>query len=689
MTAVSIHGNFSGREGFEHAQVLKKAAVREPSLAVQERTEFVHALEQHDPEAEDRDKNLDWWSKYYASAGELRKCGDYLKRGYEKLEIYPVELERVACFDHFKDILNTLDIHRGKSCEDEESATVGEFKGTMRVYTLPDDPSLPLPPRQIRGIPPSASEEVIVRVYFIRCWDLSPQDSNGMSDPYLRVQLGKQKQDTRDQYRPNTLNPIFGSFMEFTCMLPKEKDLTVSVMDYDLVSKDDLIGETKVDLENRYMTKYRATCGIPREYHLSGPNQWRDAQTPREILENVCETNNRSQPLWLSKTEVVIGNKHYRLSELEDRSAERPPTLGPDDERLALLVLHTFELVPEHVETRRLFNPAMPDLEQGKLEMLVDIFPKLAGPPGPPFDITPREPSKYVLRVALYNVMDVVMQEYSVVSGSNMSDVYVKCWIQGDKNVQKSDVHYRCMDGEAMFNWRFVFNLDYLEAERMIVIKSKEHFWSLDEREDHRPPKLMFQIWDNDLISKDDYIGELELDLNRLVCPARTAADCTLKQIEAVAEADDAANNNAMQALTDSLRRRKKDETCQVPMDIWSKKRIMGFWPTVGEVEDKRVCTGKLEMEIEVLAAEDAEQRPAAVAREEPNMNPKLEPPNRPATSFLWFTSPWKSFKYIVWKRYKWYLITLLVVLLLALFLILFLYNVPEATIDKLFGVRG
>ena len=29
------------------------------------------------------------------------------------------------------------------------------------------------------------------------------------------------------------------------------------------------------------------------------------------------------------------------------------------------------------------------------------------------------------------------------------------------------------MDGEAMFNWRFVFDLEYLEAERMIVIKSK------------------------------------------------------------------------------------------------------------------------------------------------------------------------------------------------------------------------
>lgn len=38
---------------------------------------------------------------------------------------------------------------------------------------------------------------------------------------------------------------------------------------------------------------------------------------------------------------------------------------------------------------------------------------------------------------------------------------------------QKTDVHYRSLDGDGNFNWRFVFEFDYLPAEQLCVVSRK------------------------------------------------------------------------------------------------------------------------------------------------------------------------------------------------------------------------
>ena len=67
---------------------------------------------------------------------------------------------------------------------------------------------------------------------------------------------------------------------------------------------------------------------------------------------------------------------------------------------------------------------------------------------------------------------------------------------------------FRCLDGEANFNWRFVFHFDFLEAEEMIVVKKDSGIFTSGDSEDHRPPRFTMQLWDNDLILSDDYLSK-------------------------------------------------------------------------------------------------------------------------------------------------------------------------------------
>jgi len=103
---------------------------------------------------------------------------------------------------------------------------------------------------------------------------------------------------------------------ELQATIPVAKDLHVSVMDYDLVGADDLIGETIIDLENRFLTKYRATVGLPRSYCTSGVCVWRDSKLPSQILADFCQKHLETTPVYLSDESIEIDNITYTLENL-------------------------------------------------------------------------------------------------------------------------------------------------------------------------------------------------------------------------------------------------------------------------------------------------------------------------------------------------------------------------------------
>uniref|UniRef100_A0A8D2IZ79 Otoferlin n=1 Tax=Varanus komodoensis TaxID=61221 RepID=A0A8D2IZ79_VARKO len=614
-----------------------------------------------EPEEEEPDESvLDWWSKYFASIETMK-------------EVYPKELE--SEFDNFEDWLHTFNLFRGKTGDDDDTAAdeeriVGRFKGSLCVYKvpLPDDitkeagydPNFGM----FQGIPSNDPINVLVRIYIVRATDLHPADINGKADPYIAIRLGKTEIKDKENYISKQLNPVFGKSFDIEATFPMESMLTVAVYDWDLVGSDDLIGETKIDLENRYYSKHRATCGIAQTYAIHGYNIWRDPQKPSQILSKLCKEGKLDGPQYGPGGRVKVTNRVFTgPTEVEDENGQKRQT----DEHLALAVLHHWEevpragcrLVPEHMETRPLLNPDKPGIEQGRLEMWVDMFPMDMPAPGPAIDISPRKPKKYELRVIVWNTDEVVLEDDDYFTGEKSSDIFVRGWLKGQQeDKQDTDVHYHSLTGEGNFNWRFVFPFDYLAAEEKIVISKKESMFSWDETEYKIPARLTLQVWDADHFSADDFLGGIELDLNRFPRGAKTAKQCS------------------MELGTGEI---------EVPMvSIFKQKRVKGWWPFLARDEnDEMEMTGKVEAELHLLTAEEAEKSPAGLARNEPD---PLEKPNRPDTSFIWFLNPLKSIRYLICTRYKWLIIKIVLAVLLIIMVALFLYSMPGYMVKKLLG---
>ncbi|KAK5890071.1 hypothetical protein CesoFtcFv8_013638 [Champsocephalus esox] len=653
---------------------------------------------------------IDWWSKYYASVEKQAKQdvslfprvfekalplegllsagisslvssvsfsdGDKKRKLKEKgtletnivqstklatLKLYSKELE--AEFGPFDDWVSTYELFRGKANEEEGASDerfVGKFKGRFCLNKMTKDEveewedTADMGDIKVnRGVPDNRKVQVLIRVYIVSASNLHPSDPDGKSDPYIVLRLGKNEIKDRDNYIPKQLNPVFGSSFEMQASFPQESLLSVVIYDYDMVGGDDLIGETRIDLENRFYSRHRATCGLPTEYSLDGYNAWRDCLKPSELLSKRCRDNGLEEPKFapgrITVAGKVFGGK--TLFMIEDEPLE-------SYEHLSLKILHRWseipvvgcKLVPEHIETRTLFNKARPGMDQGQVRMWVDMFPMDSPHPGPSVDISPRKPKGYELRIIIWNTEDVILEDSNFLTGQQSSDIYVKGWLKGlEADRQETDVHYNSLTGEGNFNWRFVFPFCYLPAEKTVVVSKREHIFSLDKTEQKLPAILSLQVWDFETLSSDDFLGTLELDLHGFPRGTKTAKSCKVDM------------------LTEGTER----------ISIFQQKRSRGWWPFTKAGE----LTGKVEAEFHLVTGEEAEKNPAGKARKEPEPLPK---PNRPDTSFSWFVNPFKCFFHLVWRSYKKYIIIALVLLIVMLFLALLFYTLPSAISQRI-----
>ncbi|XP_039972477.1 fer-1-like protein 4 [Xiphias gladius] len=698
-------------------------------------------LEEEPPEKEE----LDWWSKYYASLEEMERQAAEEAEMEEQaetdganltmanieeeeeemvvVETEPPKRKMIATlklyggdleseFSQFQDWLQIFPLYKGRASaedeeEDEEERLMGKYKGSFLVYPIDSGDEEDTKCQIINGIPKNSAIKVLVRVYIVKATSLAPTDPNGKADPYLVVHVGQQSLDTKDRYIPKQLNPTFGEVFELTVSFPLETELVITVMDHDLVGSDDVIGETRVDLENRFYSRHRACCGLALYYDTDGYNIWRDAKKPSAILAELCRKNSIPSPEY-RPFEVKVLNRIFKIPPeavpegLLKKNQRSPEEEAEMEEHAALSVLQRWgemseflpaalPLVPEHVEIRSLLNQDKPGLPQGYLHMWVDMFPTDVPAP-PPVDIKPRKPQQYELRVIIWNTDDVFLDDVNPFTGDPSSDIYVKGWVKGlEGDKQETDVHFNSLTGEGNFNWRFVFRFDYLPTEKEVVYKKKESIFSLEESEYRQPAVLTLQVWDYDRIAANDFLGSIELRLSDMVRAAKSSSKCTIEM------AKDRAGPR---------------------FSIFRAKKMKGWWPltrlkTAEDFEreekekeeakkkghkkkkskDKRsklrqediqytdssgntfLLMGKVEAELQLVTLENAEANPVGRARKEPE---PLDKPNRPTTSFAWFVNPMKTFIFLIWKKYKKYIIALVILAILTLFLVLILYTLPQ-----------
>ncbi|KAM6946878.1 fer-1-like protein 4 [Lycodopsis pacificus] len=702
----------------------------------------VGELEEETPEKEE----LDWWSKYYASVEEIERQAAEDEEKEEQaetdganltmaniedeeeeemvvVEVKPPKRKNIATlklyggdleseFSQFQDRLQTFPLYKGRANlkdededEDEEERLMGKYKGSFLVYPIDPGDEEDTTCQITMGIPKNSPFKVLVRVYVVKATTLAPTDPNGKADPYLVVRAGQQCMDTVDRYIPKQLNPTFGEVFEFTVSFPLETELVVTVMDHDLIGADDVIGETRVDLENRFYSRHRAACGLALYYDTEGYNIWRDVKNPSAILAELCKTNGIPSPEY-RLSEVKVLNKIFKIPPdavpegLLKKNQRSPEEEVEKEEHSALSVLWRWgemnefitgalPLVPEHVEIRSLLSQDKPGLPQGYLHMWIDMFPTDIPAP-PPVDIKPRLPEQYELRVIIWNTEDVFLDDVNPFTGIPSTDIYMKGWIKGlEGEKQETDVHFNSLTGEGNFNWRFVFRFDYLPTEKELVFKKKESFFSLEESEFRQPAVLTLQVWDYDRISANDFLGSLDLRLNDMVRAAKSPSNCTIQMAK---------------------------ERASPRLSIFRAKKTKGWWPltrmkTAEEFEreekekeeakkkgkkktkDKRSdmkkedieytdssgttfqLMGKVEVELQLVALEQAEANPVGRARKEPE---PLDKPNRPSTSFTWFINPMKTFIFLIWKKFKKFIIALFILAMLTLFLGLMIYTLPQ-----------
>ena len=344
----------------------------------------------------------------------------------------------------------------------------------------------------------------LIRVYILDVDELPPKDIGGSVDPYIKLKLNSKTVNERSNYQPNCHNPDIYKMYEFNSEFPGCGHLKIQMWDHDMVFGDDFIGESIVDLEDRFFS-----------------------------------------PEWQSIREKPI---EYR--QLYHKSTKVP---------------------------------------QGVVKCWIEILPSETLPKDDkPWSIQKRPISEFEVRLVVWETKNVEIKDWE-----GTSDIYCRAFFGNDKKTDKrTDTHYRSMDGKGSFNYRLKYDIKYPGDASV----------------------LNLQVWDADLFSSNDFIGDASLNL------ALPLEDCTMtdKQITL--------NKKYYESFL-------KDYMNDGELEYYDQD---SFWI---KMKDKQGHpNGEMRIEITILPKDKAESYQNGEGRTEPNHSPFLPPPTG---RIIWSLNPW------------------------------------------------
>eukprot|EP01050_Picozoa_sp_SAG11_P000839 SAG11_NODE_31_length_23119_cov_102.800608_6_plen_1824_part_00 len=182
-----------------------------------------------------------------------------LKIDHYRCAKHKAELE--TQLDEFLSDLKEKKIQPRQKVSESQWETWEHEEGTpLRFFEASSSRPEPLPIELKKFTSP---QDVVVRCYVIRGAQLTPADPDGSADPWSRCSLGNlEPQGTDEDHIEDSIFPNFRKAYEFKTKMPGCGGLKVEVLDYDDFTGPDMIGQTVVDLEDRWFSKAWNAVGV-------------------------------------------------------------------------------------------------------------------------------------------------------------------------------------------------------------------------------------------------------------------------------------------------------------------------------------------------------------------------------------------------------------------------------------------